>query len=436
VSFRKLLLAGIAMVLFITVVTGTVSIVALHQSTTRYEAIGRELAEDLLGVEQMRAQAEELAAARRELMRNETPETSARIDRATSRMKQLLRELHKRNLDPASERELQRIDEASETFVAAATAETENIAQLMKSFDQFEQAVTEFVDHQANLFDDDLDRARITASRHELAVLLTTVLGLMTSIGLATIVMRKLGQMWREAQTATATAKREAAGRQELLAVVSHDLRSPLSTVSMGAALLAETMPPNRHVHAIQNGADRMTSLIEDVLDAARLETGTVTLHRSSWDAGGLLERAAELFHERAAKARVELRVETPAEPLQGNGDPERVIQVIGNLISNALKFTPSGGEVVVSVAPVSQGIEICVRDTGPGIAPEDQARLFQRYWQGESSQRRGSLGLGLYICKNLVEAHGGAIRVESAPGKGSRFCFTLPATRALESRA
>lgn len=438
-GFRRLLLAGIALVLFITVVTGTVAIVALHGATDRYERLGRELAEDLIGVEQLRAQAEELVATRRQYMKSSDPISRARMTAAATRMRQLLAELHRRNLDAASVRELQRIDKASADFTDDATARTEDVDGLMASFDRFEQEVTEFVDHQANRFDDDLDRARVTSSRHELAVMLTTVLGLLASIGLATVVMRKLGQQWREAQAATAVAKREAAARQELLNIVSHDLRSPLTAVTMGAALLAETQPPNKHVNAINNAAARMRNLIDDVLDAARMETGAITLHRSSWEVGALLERAIELFSARAAKAGVALRVERPAEIVEAQGDAERVVQVLSNLISNALKFTPKGGEIVAgaSVTGASQDITFCVKDTGPGIAPEEQSRLFQRYWQGsEGTHRRGSLGLGLYICKNLVEAHGGTIWVESVPGRGSSFCFTLPAARALESRA
>ena len=438
-GFRRLLLVGIALVLTITVATGTVAIVALHGATDRYERLGRELAEDLIGVEQLRAQAEQLAASRREYMKSSSPDAQARVTATTARMHQLLGELHGRNFDAASERELQRIDRAAADFAGDATAKTENVDGLMASFDRFEQEVTEFVDHQANLFDDDLDRARVTSSRHELAVMLTTVLGLLASLGLATIVMRKLSQQWREAQTATATAKREAAARQELLNIVSHDLRSPLTAVTMGAALLAETQPPNKHVNAINNAAARMRSLIDDVLDAARMETGAITLHRSSWEVGALLERAVELFSARAAKAGVTLRVERPAEIVEALGDAERVVQVLSNLISNALKFTPSGGEIVAgaSVAGPSHDVTFRVNDTGPGISSEEQSRLFQRYWQGsEGTHRRGSLGLGLYICKNLVEAHGGTIWVESVPGSGSSFCFTLPAARALESRA
>ena len=438
-GFRRLLLAGIALVLLITVVTGTVAIVSLHGASARYERLGRELAEDLIGIEQLRAQAEELAASRREYMKTANPAAQARIAATTTRMHELLGELHGRNLDPASERELQAIDKAAAEFASHATAKEVDVDGLMASFDRFEQEVTEFVDHQANLFDDDLDRARVTSSRHEFAVLLTTVLGLLASLGLAAFVMRKLSQQWREAQTATAVAKREATARQELLNIVSHDLRSPLTAVTMGAALLAETQPPNKHVNAINNAAARMRSLIDDVLDAARMETGTITLHRSSWEVGTLLERAVELFQTRAAKAGISLTVERPELVALASGDPERIVQVLSNLIGNALTFTPRGGEIVAgaTVAGASQDVTFCVRDTGPGIAPEEQSRLFQRYMQGNDGQhRRGSLGLGLYICKNLVEAHGGTIWVESDPGNGSRFCFTLPAARALESRA
>ncbi len=433
-GFRRLLLAGIALVLFITVVTGTVSIVALHSATDRYEALGHELADDLLGIEQLRTQAELLAVARRGYLKTQDPQVAAKVAALTARIQELRAELNARNYDKASAREIENVDHAVTVFVAAATAPEEDVDTLLQSFDRFEQAVTEFVDHQATMFDDDLERARVTASRHELAVLIATVLGLVLSLALAAFVMRKLGQQWREAQSATATAKREAAARQELLAVVSHDLRSPLTAVTMGSALLEETLPPDeqprgpqRHVRAIRNAAERMTSLIDDVLDAARLETGTIALHRAWWDAGDLMDRAVELYQARATQQGVTVRVERPAMPLPGWGDPERVLQIVGNLLSNALKFTPRGGEIVVTVTAQSERLEISVRDTGPGISDEDQARLFHRYWQGDSSARRGSLGLGLYICKNLVEAHGGTIRVESVLGQGSRFCFTLP---------
>ncbi|CAN5915128.1 hypothetical protein BH11MYX3_BH11MYX3_35450 [soil metagenome] len=426
-SFRRLLLVGIALVLFITVVTGTVSIVALHSATDRYEGLGHDLTEDLLGIEQLRNQAELLATARRGYMKTQDPKVGGRVASATNRISELLADLHTRNLDQASAHELERVDRAATVFVAAATATEENVDALLQSFDTFEQSVTDFVDHQAALFDDDLERARITASRHELSVLLTTVLGLAFSIALATLVMRKLGQQWREAQTATSIAKREAAARQELLAVVSHDLRSPLTTVTMGAALLDETLAePNRHVRAIRNAADRMKNLIDDVLDVARLETGTIALHRAWWEAAPLMERAVELYQARAAHQGVTLRAELPATALQAWGDPERVLQILGNLLGNALKFTPRGGEIVVSAENDKQ-LVFSVRDSGPGIAAEDQPMLFQRHWQGDSSARAGSLGLGLYICKNLVEAHGGKIWVESVLGQGSQFCFTLP---------
>lgn len=435
-SFRRLLLAGIASVLFVTVVTGTVSIVALHSATDRYERMGRELAEDLVGAHQLRTQAEALAAARRGFVSKRDPDASAKIAAASARMDELLHELHTRNLDTLSARELDNIDRAGTLFVAAASNASVGVDAMLQAFDRFEQAVTDFMDHQSEMFDDDLHRARVSSSRSELAVLVTTVLGLGLSIALAALVMKRLGQQFREAQTATTAARREAAARQELLAVVSHDLRSPLTTVTMGAALLDETMAPDpdaargphRHVRAIRNAADRMKSLIDDVLDVSRLEAGTIALHRAWWDLGGLLDRTVDMVQVRAAKAGVAVRVEPLATPVQAWGDPERVQQILGNLLTNALKFTPRGGEIVVEGKPASPHVEICVRDNGPGIAPEDQPHLFQRYWQGETAARPGSLGLGLYICKNLVEAHGGKIWVDSVPGHGSKFCFTLPA--------
>src|SRR4051812_19251225 len=186
-SFRKLLLAGIASVLFVMVVTGTVAVAALHAATDRYERLGRELAEDLTGAHELRAEAEALAAARRGRIQ-------ARIDETTQRFDQLLRELHMRNVDPESAKELGRIDVAGRAFVAAATSPDDSVATVLQGFDRFEETVTDFIEHQTAMFDDDLKQARIASWRHEISVLVTTALGLALSIGLAAIVMRKLGQ--------------------------------------------------------------------------------------------------------------------------------------------------------------------------------------------------------------------------------------------------
>src|SRR5262249_22938308 len=160
-------------VLFVTVVTGTVSIVALHSATDRYERMGRELADDLVGAHQLRTQAEALAAARRSYISQRDPDASARIAAASARMDELLHELRARNVDTQSGRELDNINRAGELFVGAATNSSLSVDALLQAFDRFERSVTDFMDHQSEMFDDDLHRARVSSSRSELAVLVT-----------------------------------------------------------------------------------------------------------------------------------------------------------------------------------------------------------------------------------------------------------------------
>lgn len=440
-SFRRLLLAGVAILVFITVATGTVAVVALQGASSTHERIDREFASDMLAIEDLRAQAEALIAARRAYMTERTAENSKRLTQATDRFRRLLGELHDRNHDRASVAYLAAINQAATEYINATAIGNLDADLLLGTFENFELSVTHFVDHQNSLFEDQLAQARSSTSRQQAAVLLTTGLVLALSVGLAAMVMRRLDSQFRAEQSATANAKREAAARQEVLAVVSHDLRTPLTTIVMGSALLGEVLPgedptrgPQRHVKAIRNAAERMTNLIDELLDTARIDAGTIKLHRSRCDARELLEKAIELFESRSGK-NVTVRAELPPLETFVHADPERALQILNNLIANAVKFSPEGGYVIAGAVPKDGVVEFTITDSGPGIPPEKAKHLFERYWQGEGEnearQLRGSLGLGLGlglpIAKSLVEAHGGRIWVDSAPGGGSQFHFTLP---------
>ena len=233
-------------------------------------------------------------------------------------------------------------------------------------------------------------------------------------------------RLYREAQ-------QTAHARQEMLAVVSHDLRNPLAAVVTAASLIDRTLPPEdertrKHARTIQRAADRMSRLIRDLLDLASIEGGRVSLVREPAPVAGILEEAAEMMQPLALERGLSLAVvESPAEPLQVGCDRERAMQIFSNLIGNALKFTPAGGSVSLSAAPRGNEVWFSVRDTGPGLRPEHLSRLFERYWQARRSPNEG-IGLGLSIVKGLVEAHGGRIWVQSELGQGACFTFTLPA--------
>jgi signal transduction histidine kinase len=227
-------------------------------------------------------------------------------------------------------------------------------------------------------------------------------------------------------------ARAAARAREEVLAVVSHDLRNPLNAVLLASTILEEYTPEGRlgdaerlQVRTIRNSAGQMASLIHDLVEVVALESGARTLHLERVDTGATLRSAAEMYRGLAAETGVALEVEAAPVP-DVNADGARVLQVLSNLLGNALKFTPAGGTVTVGAEPADDGVRFRVSDSGPGIAPADVPRLFERFWQAERGDRKG-LGLGLTIAKGIVDAHGGRIWVESCLGAGSTFFFTLP---------
>ena len=227
-----------------------------------------------------------------------------------------------------------------------------------------------------------------------------------------------------------ATAATEA--RQHTLAVVAHDLRNPLTAIRMDAEMLSVTLRPSvgdferQSLDRIMAITRRMDGLIQDLLEVSRMERGTLALEAYPRDPAALLREAAHALAPLASAHGLTLNVEA-ADGLAGvMADGERVVQVISNLVGNAVKFTPEGGTVTLACAPAEGEVRFSVSDTGPGLPPEQVPHIFGAFWQARHADRRG-LGLGLSIARGLVEAHGGRIWVESEPGRGATFVFTLP---------
>jgi signal transduction histidine kinase len=229
----------------------------------------------------------------------------------------------------------------------------------------------------------------------------------------------------------------EAASRHksEFLANMSHELRTPLNAIGGFSQVLRKQLfgeineKQAEYLDDILGSARHLLSLIDDVLDLSKVEAGQIELQVAPFSLPGALERGVVVVRERAIKGGV--RVSLSSEPGVDTviGDERRVIQVIFNLLSNAVKFTPAGGTVDVAVAHLDGEVRVSVSDTGPGIAPEDQDRIFEEFQQAAAGkEQREGTGLGLALSKRLVELHGGRIWVESERGKGSTFVFTLPA--------
>jgi signal transduction histidine kinase/CheY-like chemotaxis protein len=219
--------------------------------------------------------------------------------------------------------------------------------------------------------------------------------------------------------------------REEALALVSHDLRNPLHAISVGVGmLLPRIVEPSlrRPVERIQRSAQRMERLLQDLVDIHAIEGGHFTVGKGLVEPTALILTALESQQSLAGSTSVIINTDVAPELPSVLADEERVLQVLENLVGNALKFTPPAGVITVGAAPAPDPGRVLffVKDTGPGIPAEQLPKVFERFYQGQGSDRRGA-GLGLAICKAIVDAHGGRIWAESEPGKGAVFYFTLP---------
>lgn len=213
--------------------------------------------------------------------------------------------------------------------------------------------------------------------------------------------------------------------RDDVLAIVSHDLRSPLATVMLRAQSVVRN-PELAHIGlAILRSARRMNRLIGDLLDASAINAGKLTLDVREHDVTDILREAGEMFRSSADQRGIELVEEPCAEARRVRCDRDRVLQVLTNLLSNALKYTRQGGKVTVSAKRDEDRLYVEVRDSGIGIAADQIPHLFDRFWQARG--RHDGAGLGLYIARGIVVAHGSELTVQSSVGVGSAFSFALP---------
>jgi signal transduction histidine kinase len=234
-------------------------------------------------------------------------------------------------------------------------------------------------------------------------------------------------------QTASAHAEDRILTRDELLAIVSHDLRSPLDVIVINAALLAGNAPDGelrarylRWARTIERSAAAMDRLLSDLLDVARFDGGDFQIVARRQDSVQLVKESAETFASLASHQGLRLDADLPAVAVPAMYDHDRMIQVLSNLLRNAIQFTKPGGSILISLTPLVGGCRIAVSDTGRGIAENQLTRIFERFHRVNVADRCG-LGLGLYISKRIVDAHRGDIWAESHVGRGSTFYVKLP---------
>ncbi len=262
------------------------------------------------------------------------------------------------------------------------------------------------------------------------------------------------GEMWRELQEARSECARAAAelerqqrlnqdleaavrSRDAVLSVVAHDLRNPLNVISLAAHGLVPQLADaasRRSAQRIIRSAQRADRMVRDLLTISAIETGRFVLDTQPVETAELILGALESQHSLAAAASVIVAADVSPDLPALEADEERLLDVLENLIGNAIKFTPPGGTITVGACRQDKEVRIWVKDSGAGIAPEHLPHIFDRFWQAQKNERRG-IGLGLSICKTTVEAHGGLIWAESTVGSGTTLSFTIPTASPSQPR-
>jgi signal transduction histidine kinase len=336
--------------------------------------------------------------------------------------------------------------EQAQRRVLVETAEGSQSEEVRRQFERevvpmrrsLNQAIEAFIDYREKRLEDGYAAARGVTSRAIVTTTAVLFLALLASAVFAWWMGHHLAKMYRRESDAVRSAERALAARDQLLGIVAHDLRSPLSAIAMKVGILkrnpADAEKVRTQSESIWNVTMRMEYVIRSLLDAASVESGGFSIARARCDVEQMVRESVEMLASLASPKSVELTADLQQPGLSVSADRERVLQVLTNLVGNAIKFAFEGGKVEVSARPAGNDVRFSVVDTGPGIAPAHLPHVFDRFWKAETGSKRGT-GLGLYIAKSIVEAHGGRIWVESQLGQGAKFHFTLPLTEAQHSR-
>jgi len=244
-------------------------------------------------------------------------------------------------------------------------------------------------------------------------------------------------RLFKELETANRNLETASQHKSEFLANMSHELRTPLNAIIGFSEVLTDRMfgelngKQDEYLKDIYASGTHLLSLINDILDLSKIEAGRMELELTDFDLPTALDNALILVRERAQRRSLTLDKDLDAGVGQIQGDERKIRQVVLNLLSNAIKFTPEGGRIELAAVPKDGLVEVSVSDTGVGIAPEDQDKVFEEFRQvGTADKKAEGTGLGLTLCRKFTELHGGKIWVKSAVGQGSTFTFTIPVSR------
>ncbi len=443
-SFKQRLTTGFSLVLLCGVVIGAVSIHAMRSVAASQNAVAFGFLSEVVTAKDLITLAQQDVAISRGFLLTRDRLFLDDLKLVETTFTDTLNELKNRPHAEADAVFFQRIDRARASHyrllnqalamrkrkVGVAKVSRFFNEQVMHEFDGLERALTSFVKHREEL----LVKARSeSVAAYSRALRLIAFLGFgafILAAGLAIRLTRNLTQMHEGAQRAVQA-------RDDMLAAVSHDLRNPLTAITMGLRLIlrrsssTKSSEDLRMVTTMASAADRMNRLTQDLLDVAKSTSGEFTVDIADECPHAIAQTVGASMEPPAQTGGIIFETILPEERRLIRCDRERILQVLSNLAMNAIKFTPRGGRITLSVVYDESRAIFSLRDTGTGIPEQDLAHVFSRYWRSKESGRMGGSGLGLSISKSIVETHGGEIWVESEPGQGSCFSFSIPLSRA-----
>ncbi|HXU06797.1 MAG TPA: ATP-binding protein [Polyangia bacterium] len=441
---------GFGLVTAITVLTAITSALYARDASARREQMLTAYATDLTNAYRAQLAAEKMVAVGRGYLLDANPngrvrfrDAETQLDRSLDALDHAAASAHERELLAQAKGSAVHyrtmFDDIIESGDRPGPTRTESLRdKLIPAREELGARLEELVDHKRALQDAATRRARRIDVSTFVFMASIGIGGAILSVLLAWGFTKHLGHMYRREQDAAARANAAAAAKEELLGTVAHDLRNPLGAIILKATLLGKRTEDARarsHAESIAAIATRAEVFIQRLLDAASIEAGRLSVAWKRCVVADLLANTMETFGALAAQKAVTLEQEMGRGDLAVWGDPERIGQVLANLVGNALKFTPEGGQVTIRAVESGFHTRIEVRDTGPGIASQHLPRIFDRFWKADAEGRQGT-GLGLYIAKGIIEKHRGRIWAESLVGVGSAFIFELPIAPPSEAEA
>lgn len=442
VRLRALL--GYALVIAAIAIPSSIAVAGAYLAAERRDHVGSEYLRDVAAAERLRRDSVAIAADARGFALAGDPSFPVSLAEARADLDAAVDQLRERVRDDEGAGLLDEVHEAAMRYDAAVDVLVSQrgdgggppSADVVGVFDEtvaprwreLVAALDAYVGYKRALTGPAIERA----NRAFRDIVLLSVLGLGAAIAIATWLgvqsSRRLNRIYHHEREAARLAEDALAARDELLGIVAHDLRSPLTAIALKAGMLVPLADDARIQHAassIEKIALRMEHLIQSLLDAAAISEDELQLAQTTVPVDALVRETLDTMEVQAEAKGVALHWRQGV-PLVVVADRERTIQVLVNLIDNAIKFTPRGGAISLAAEALDGEVAISVSDTGSGIEPDQLAHVFDRFWKARSGGKRGA-GLGLFIARALVDAQGGRIWAESEPGAGSRFTFTLP---------